>query len=130
MTNYEAAIAEHDRMGHEGTGCGCLDGLDSAMHGDMAKDNYEPEQPPDEPYNPVKDIVIKTIREHIPSLTDEDDAAITDRILDQIDSRSGDEGDNADLALRTCMCGVKIDGYYSYVDHLITVFGGESHLAS
>lgn len=72
-------------------------------------------------YNPVKD-VITTIKEHIPSLSDEDEELIYDNIIDP-------DRDAADLALRTCACGMKIDGYYAYVDHLITVFGGESHLA-
>jgi hypothetical protein len=74
-----------------------------------------------EPFNPVKDVVIKTIKEHIPSLTDENDAEIVELAFD---GGSGAE----DWAIRTCPCGARIDGYYQYVDHLITVFGGESHL--
>lgn len=62
------------------------------------------------------------IDQHIPSLTDEDDALIDERW-----TRIGaiDEGvDNADLALRTCKCGKKIDGFYEYVDHLKEVLRG------
>ena len=67
------------------------------------------------------DVVIKTIQDHIPSLTDRDEHAIVAAILD-------DESEVADLAQRTCRCGLHIDGFYSYVDHLIAVFGGESHI--
>jgi hypothetical protein len=77
-----------------------------------------------EPYNPVKDIVRKTLMAHVPSLSREDEEMIYDNIIDQ-------SKDVADLALRTCACGAKIDGYYAYVDHLTEVFGLEpSHLAS
>lgn len=56
---------------------------------------------------------------HIPSLSDDDERLIHERI-----SRIGgiDEGvDVADLALRTCACGERIDGFYAYVDHLNAV---------
>ena len=53
----------------------------------------------------------KLVDEHIPSLSDADDA--------EMDlGRFNYEVDNADLALRTCRCGVRIDGFYEYVDHL------------
>lgn len=52
------------------------------------------------------------IRDHIPSLTDEDAETIY-RISFTEDT------DAADLALRTCACGKRIDGFYEYVDHLI-----------
>lgn len=70
--------------------------------------------------------VVSTIKQHVPSLTDEDDDTIVARSLWRED---GEIADSADLAVRTCSCGVKIDGFYAYVDHLIEVFGGESHLA-
>ena len=56
------------------------------------------------------------IDDHIPSLSDADDAeidAILDRAMDDPEN-----ADNADLAGRTCHCGVAIDGFYKYVDHL------------
>lgn len=55
--------------------------------------------------------VIEVIDAHIPSLTDEDDLAI-DGAMYQVGNT------NADLAIRTCMCGKKIDGFYEYTDHL------------
>jgi hypothetical protein len=69
------------------------------------------------------DVVIATIHEHIPSLSDSDEAEIiklTGNVL-------FNEGDVADLALRTCRCGAPIDGFYGYVDHLTAVFGGTSY---
>lgn len=67
------------------------------------------------------DKVRETILAHVPSLTDKDDRAICAAIL-------APDTDTADLALRTCACGQPIDGFYQYVDHLIAVFGGESHI--
>lgn len=69
----------------------------------------------------VQAVVRKTILDHVPSISDEDDAAIVANIL-------ADDTDTADLAIRTCACGAPIDGFYQYVDHLVAVFGGESHL--
>lgn len=71
--------------------------------------------------------IIATLRRHIPSLTDEDDDTIIARSLWK---DGGEIADSADLAVRTCACGVRIDGFYEYVDHLISVFGGESHYGS
>lgn len=76
--------------------------------------------------------VIKTIHEHIPSLSDEDETVINGLAVEMIGSAfdfdpSHDNTDAADLAVRTCACGRKIDGFYDYVDHLTAVFGGESH---
>ena len=56
------------------------------------------------------------LRAHTPSLKDADEDLIWERI-----TRIGaiDESvDVADLALRHCSCGVDIDGFYEYVDHL------------
>jgi len=56
---------------------------------------------------------------HIPSLTDEDAAYMADDVL----SREYPPGwGYEDLAVRTCACGVKIDGFYEYVDHLKAEF--------
>lgn len=70
--------------------------------------------------------VRETIKAHVPSLTNADEDAIEEiipGILFGVPQR-----DVADLAIRTCSCGERIDGFYQYVDHLIAVFGGESHL--
>lgn len=56
------------------------------------------------------------LRQHIPSLSDENDAEI-DELRFGVDS-DGFPHDNADLAIRTCHCGKRIDGFYEYVDHL------------
>ena len=70
------------------------------------------------------DVVIATIKEHVPSLSDVDETVIVQSAGNAL---FGD-GDVADLAVRTCSCGRGIDGFYEYVDHLIAVFGGESHI--
>lgn len=69
--------------------------------------------------------VIEAIHKHIPSLSEMDEQRIYSGIsrLLSLDEKA----DVADLALRTCMCGESIDGYYGYVDHLTAIFGGESH---
>lgn len=69
---------------------------------------------------------VQIIKAHIPSLTDDADTEINERMLRML---SDPEPDNADLAFRICRCGELVDGFYAYVDHLITVLGGESHLA-
>lgn len=61
---------------------------------------------------------IEVIEQHIPSLTDEDESLIEDHARDWLFPDPGFKSDAADLALRTCHCGVKIDGFYEYVDHL------------
>lgn len=69
---------------------------------------------------------IAIIKAHIPSLTDENEDEI-----DQLRygmSGNGQMADYAELAIRTCSCGRRIDGFYEYVDHLITMLGGESHI--
>lgn len=61
---------------------------------------------------------ITSIKLHIPSLSQDDENEIMQRYWDQ----DGDVGcDVAALALRTCACGKKIDGFYEYVDHLVEV---------
>lgn len=58
------------------------------------------------------------INDHIPSLTDEDEMIIKDRLSEMGFDMYDDSYDVADLAMRTCACGVKLDGFYEYVDHL------------
>ena|SRR5258708_6704647 len=55
---------------------------------------------------------ISIIDQHIPSLTDENE--------DEIIELSGktDDFDAADLAIRTCRCGVRIDGFEEFAAHI------------
>lgn len=56
---------------------------------------------------------LSVIDEHIPSLAVDDEEVIYDKA-----NTFDPEFDVAHLALRTCHCGAKIDGFYEYVDHL------------
>lgn len=60
---------------------------------------------------------IEVIDEHIPSLTDEDEDELRNRAHNAALLTAG-AVDLADCALRTCRCGIRIDGFYDYVDHL------------
>lgn len=62
----------------------------------------------------MNELAIDLIKQHIPSLTDADEES-----MNAICDAGG--WDPADLALRTCHCGLKIDGYYDYVGHLLAV---------
>lgn len=62
--------------------------------------------------------VIKVIENHIPSITREIEEAY-DWPLDLDGEYIGDQ--------RECRCGQHIDGFYSYVDHLLGLLGKESH---
>lgn len=69
--------------------------------------------------------------QHIPSLSEEDEQTITGLAFRMVQESltfsampQPDEVDVADLAVRTCMCGKKIDGFYEYADHLKEVFRG------
>jgi len=62
---------------------------------------------------------ISIIDQHTPSI-ENDDADEMDA-LDASGSLDADDWGN--FARRTCACGVKIDGFYEYVDHLKTVLG-------
>ena len=61
---------------------------------------------------------IAIIKAHIPSITAEMDE---DDDLWPKDEMGDYCGDN-----RVCHCGLKLEGYYDYVDHLITMLGGET----
>lgn len=52
---------------------------------------------------------------HGPYLSDRDEA--------EIEARLAAAADIADLALRTCLCGVRMDGFDEYHAHLVQVFG-------
>lgn len=67
------------------------------------------------------------LAQHVPSLSDGDEQEIIERAFRMVQesfSIKEPETDVADLALRTCSCGKKIDGFYEYVDHLTEVFRG------
>ena len=51
------------------------------------------------------------IKAHCPSLSPENEDVLYDRL--------DNDADIADLALRTCACGVEVDGMYAFVDHLL-----------
>lgn len=60
------------------------------------------------------------IQQHIPSLTDMAEIVIDGRYEDQNNDMEN-PWDWAEFAFRVCHCGLPIDGYYEYVDHLIAV---------
>ena len=55
------------------------------------------------------------IRQHTPSLTAKAEAAI-DEVLLKTSSEYG--VDYADVAIRECPCGLMIDGFYEFTDHI------------
>ncbi len=69
--------------------------------------------------------VSSLIDQHIPSLTDDDDDEIDTLRFGRF-GLHGNLNDNAELAIRTCHCGVRIDGYYEYVEHLKEVLNGST----
>ena len=63
--------------------------------------------------------LLEVLQDHIPSLTDDNDRELDERRFNIDFDRLGQPVvDNADLALRTCSCGKRIDGFYEYIDHL------------
>lgn len=60
---------------------------------------------------------------HIPTLTDEIESELKQLLIEAAYSDDEGRADVADLALRECSCGVRIDGFYEYVAHLREVFG-------
>lgn len=64
--------------------------------------------------------ITEILNEHVPSLTAYDEV----RINEQMGRDLAEYGyyDNGNLALRTCACGVMIDGFYEYHDHLLEIF--------
>ena len=55
-----------------------------------------------------------SIEDHIPSLTEEDEELIWDRLKNLYK----EEVDVADLAVRTCSCGAHLEGFDGYYFHL------------
>ena len=47
---------------------------------------------------------------------------LSDRDEDEVTRRLVETDDVGELALRTCLCGARIDGFDSYTDHLREVF--------
>lgn len=60
--------------------------------------------------------VIKVIRAHVPSIT----RAIEEEEDWPLDLDGEYIGDK-----RECRCGLRLDGFYEYVDHLIELLGGQ-----
>lgn len=77
-----------------------------------------------------EDEIIGLLHEHHPSLTDANEEEITASVFAIVgesltfNGRPGEETDVASLAIRTCACGLRIDGFDEYVFHLGEVFGG------
>jgi len=63
---------------------------------------------------PDNSAAIAIIEAHIPSLSDENEAEISEVVYST-------DWEASDLAVRTCACGKRIDGFYEYADHLIDV---------
>jgi hypothetical protein len=51
---------------------------------------------------------------------------LSDEDIEAIYQRAAAIDQAADLAIRTCSCGQRIDGFYEYVDHLISIFEKEA----
>lgn len=66
----------------------------------------------------MNEAALAIIDQHIPSLSDADDDEI---VAKAYWGPAGEMADAADLAIRTCACGIRIDGFYEYVDHLKSV---------
>lgn len=64
---------------------------------------------------------------HIPSITNDIEPEL-EKLAGEVAYSYGEPGEPevADLALRECGCGKRIDGFYEYVDHLREVFGVDS----
>jgi hypothetical protein len=66
------------------------------------------------------------LRQHIPSITDELELELEEKRFNSDVDRYGQPAvDVADLAVRICHCGVRIEGFYEYVDHLEEVLAKE-----
>ena len=55
---------------------------------------------------------------HIPSLSDENENEINELVSVYSFDLHDEKTDVADFAIRTCRCGLRIDGFYEYVAHL------------
>jgi len=68
------------------------------------------------------DDAIAILNQHYAHLTDEDEVDIGFSL-----GFARDDVDLASLALRTCQCGVRVDGFYEYLDHLKAMLRKETH---
>ncbi len=59
---------------------------------------------------------VELLEGHGPFMSESDEAEIIRRVIDR--------DDVADLALRTCMCGRRLDGFDDYFEHLRAVVRG------
>lgn len=60
------------------------------------------------------------VKAHIPSITSQvEEEQLGSPAWDLDGEYIGDQ--------RICACGAAIDGFYGYVDHLVALFGGETH---
>lgn len=53
-------------------------------------------------------------------------ASMSDADGQEIAARAVEGEDMGSLAIRTCACGVRIDGFYEYLDHLKQVLAGDA----
>lgn len=60
---------------------------------------------------------LSLLAQHGPFMSDTDEAEIIRRVVES--------DDVADLALRTCMCGRRLDGFDDYFTHLQSVLASE-----
>ena len=61
----------------------------------------------------VQDAALALLDAHGPFMSDSDESEIIRRMVES--------DDVADLALRTCMCGRRLDGFDDYFEHLRAV---------
>lgn len=71
---------------------------------------------------------VAIINQHYPSMSEADEDAITHKVFAIVQESltfggtlANDETDVAELAQRTCTCGVKLEDTYAYVDHIKNV---------
>jgi len=73
----------------------------------------------------IRAAIKKVLDAHTPHITNEIELELSE-LTSQASMREFWDGEGveiADLALRECGCGKRIDGFYEYVDHLREVFG-------
>ena len=69
------------------------------------------------------------LRQHGCYMSDENEQEIDGlRYNMAFDENGAPEADTADLAIRTCLCGARIDGFDEYHFHLQSVFEKAGHV--
>jgi hypothetical protein len=66
----------------------------------------------------AQDAITGKLRAHFVYMSNSDEEELVTRA-------SRVDGDVADIALRTCLCGARIDGFDEYANHLEAVFGAD-----